>query len=532
MGGPGGFLITPEMRNSLRKTKGGEASTSFQASSSGTGHHSYSASEMRAFTLFVNNTLQGDPDLAHVLPINPDSEDIFAAAKDGVLLCKLLHAVRPDSLDMRQVSLKPRNKFEALINHRHFLAACSSLGFVVVNIGAEDLYSGEKGYLIHALLWQTVRHALLSKVNVGSHPELAKLMKDGESASDFVNLPAEENLLRWANFHLANAGYPKRLTNFGKDIADSEAYVHLLHRLSPSTCTLEALSVADPLARAEKMLQGAERLGCRQFVTPADVVGGNEKLNLAFVATLFHEHPGIAPPDESEASRSGSHQRSLEEALQARYREEEAKMRAKFAEEQQKLIAEMEREREEMRRTMRQSLEEQEQAKRKQFEEEAKRLAAERKRLEDERHRFLEEQERLRKQGEEAAEADRERQRKRQEEIDRLHREQEELERQRREQEEQERRRREEAEHAYPPTPPDILTPPPGVYPPPGYPAPGVYPPSAAGYPPGAYPPPGYPGYPGYDPNMMYGTYYQTMAPTYYQSVGYTTVPVVIRLKK
>ena len=41
------------------------------------------------------------------------------------------------------------------------------------------------------------------------------------------------------------------------------------------------------------MLQSADRLGCREFVTPKDVVKGHVKLNMAFVANLFNTHPAL-----------------------------------------------------------------------------------------------------------------------------------------------------------------------------------------------------------------------------------------------
>lgn len=48
------------------------------------------------------------------------------------------------------------------------------------------------------------------------------------------------------------------------------------------------------------MLQQADRLGCRQFVTPADVVSGNPKLNLAFVANLFNKYPALIKPENQD----------------------------------------------------------------------------------------------------------------------------------------------------------------------------------------------------------------------------------------
>jgi len=48
--------------------------------------------------------------------------------------------------------------------------------------------------------------------------------------------------------------------------------------------------------RAERMLQEAEKIECRAFVQPNDVVKGNYKLNLAFVANLFNMYPALDQP--------------------------------------------------------------------------------------------------------------------------------------------------------------------------------------------------------------------------------------------
>jgi len=48
--------------------------------------------------------------------------------------------------------------------------------------------------------------------------------------------------------------------------------------------------------RAERMLQEADKIECRAFVQPNDVVKGNYKLNLAFVANLFNKYPALDQP--------------------------------------------------------------------------------------------------------------------------------------------------------------------------------------------------------------------------------------------
>merc|ERR1711915_650702 len=54
----------------------------------------------------------------------------------------------------------------------------------------------------------------------------------------------------------------------------------------------------DLTERAEMMLEQAEKIDSRAVVTARDVVRGQEKLNLAFVANLFNNHPALDPPEE------------------------------------------------------------------------------------------------------------------------------------------------------------------------------------------------------------------------------------------
>ena len=55
---------------------------------------------------------------------------------------------------------------------------------------------------------------------------------------------------------------------------------------------------SDPDKRAEQMLNQANKIGCRKFVRPKDVVKGNQRLNLAFVAHLFNTFPALKAPED------------------------------------------------------------------------------------------------------------------------------------------------------------------------------------------------------------------------------------------
>lgn len=47
---------------------------------------SFSEQERFAFANYINSSLDKDPDCKHVLPINPNTEALFKAVADGVVL--------------------------------------------------------------------------------------------------------------------------------------------------------------------------------------------------------------------------------------------------------------------------------------------------------------------------------------------------------------------------------------------------------------------------------------------------------------
>ena len=54
-------------------------------------------------------------------------------------------------------------------------------------------------------------------------------------------------------------------------------------------------------ARAEQVLANAVRVGVTPFIKARDVASGNAKLNLAFVAQLFNDRPGLDAVEEAVA---------------------------------------------------------------------------------------------------------------------------------------------------------------------------------------------------------------------------------------
>ena len=58
--------------------------------------------------------------------------------------------------------------------------------------------------------------------------------------------------------------------------------------------------VTDLTQRAEAVLANAETIEARSFIRAKDIVSGNQKLNLAFVANLFNMYPAMDDAGEFE----------------------------------------------------------------------------------------------------------------------------------------------------------------------------------------------------------------------------------------
>lgn len=266
--------------------------------------HTINEDERTEFTRHINAILAGDPDIGHLLPFPTDTFEMFDECKDGLVLAKLINDSVPDTIDERVLNkagkkIKELNAFHMTENNNIVINSAKGIGCSVVNIGSGDIIEVRE-HLILGLIWQIIRRGLLGKIDIKLHPELYRLLEDDETLEQFLRLPPEQILLRWFNYHLRNAKWDRRVTNFSTDVKDGENYTVLLNQLVPDLCSRGPLQVQDLLQRAEQVLTNADKLGCRKFLTPTSLVAGNPKLNLAFVANLFNTCPGLDPITEEE----------------------------------------------------------------------------------------------------------------------------------------------------------------------------------------------------------------------------------------
>ncbi|KAI3457756.1 hypothetical protein Pfo_014419 [Paulownia fortunei] len=195
--------------------------------------------------------------------------------------------------DERAINTKPvLNPWERNENHTLCLNSAKAIGCTVVNIGTQDLVEA-RPHLVLGLISQIIKIQLLADLNLKKTPQLVELVEDSQVTNSYWLTP-EKVLLKWMNFHLKKAGYKKQVTNFSSDLKDGEAYAHLLNALAPEHGTTMTLDAKDPTERANLILEQAEKLDCKRYVTPKDIVEGSPNLNLAFVAQIFQHRNGLS----------------------------------------------------------------------------------------------------------------------------------------------------------------------------------------------------------------------------------------------
>uniref|UniRef100_H3A196 Lymphocyte cytosolic protein 1 n=1 Tax=Latimeria chalumnae TaxID=7897 RepID=H3A196_LATCH len=310
--------VAKTFRKAINKKEGICAIGGTSQQSSAWTLHSYSEEEKYAFVNWINKALENDPDCKHVIPMDPNTDDLFKAVGDGIVLCKMINFSVPDTIDERTINKKKLTPFTIQENLNLALNSASAIGCHVVNIGAEDLKEG-KPYLVLGLLWQVIKIGLFADIELSRNEVMFSLLLTVRPLQLIFNplhLKLKSMSIQVSSFRqnfsitLQNhSSISLILTKCSHIIEDSKAYYHLLNQVAPKgdeegippiAIDMTGLREKEDVKRAESMLVQADKLGCRQFVTAHDVVNGNSKLNLAFIANLFNKYPALQKPENQD----------------------------------------------------------------------------------------------------------------------------------------------------------------------------------------------------------------------------------------
>jgi len=132
-----------------------------------------------------------DEDCQEKIPINPDSDDLFHAFDDGLVLCKLLIKADEESVDARALNRKKNmNVYEIRENLKLGISACKGLGMKMVGVDPKD-FIDKTPHLILAVVWQVIRAVNTKAISLKDTPEIMRLAEEGEELVDLMKLPPE-----------------------------------------------------------------------------------------------------------------------------------------------------------------------------------------------------------------------------------------------------------------------------------------------------------------------------------------------------
>jgi plastin-1 len=191
------------------------------------------------------------------------------------------------------------NVYQIKENLNLAINAAKGIGCKIPGI-TSSAFIEKKHHLILALIWQLMRLVVTQSIDLQNTPELLKLCAEGEELADLMKLAPEKILVRWVNYHLAKEGLEKRIANLGGDLKDCTAYLHLLHSLDNS-CVLQDVLAGEPMERAERVVRSSiDIVRAPELLAAKDLVEGNSKLNMVFLANLFNTKHGLEELNEEE----------------------------------------------------------------------------------------------------------------------------------------------------------------------------------------------------------------------------------------
>lgn len=270
------------------------------------GTHTYPEEERAAFELHVKNSTIGNSVLYDRYYSHDDDpmadNDFFSKLADGILLCHLINVAVPGTVDLSKLNKKENlNVYQMTENVNKAITAAKSIGCQIVNVSGEDIIKGNE-IIVMGLLWQIIKIELIAPISLQDYPELGILLEKDDSLKAFAKSTPEVLMLKWLQYVLKKGHCYRRITDFSKDFCDSEAYHTILTQTHPKLKSAANRMNPDVAQRAKQVITMAKEVGVKVFLTEDDICSGNRKLNMCFLAQLFHSCEGGLVVDEKSRS--------------------------------------------------------------------------------------------------------------------------------------------------------------------------------------------------------------------------------------
>lgn len=294
--------------------------------------------EVTAYAHYINFCLAHDESLQHLLPINPFNAELLTKIKDGWIIAKFLNYAVQHTIDERALNRSPANgelsKAEVMENLTLCIESCRAINVQVNDINVTNIILPHHDPpAVISFIWRLIMTQLLLHINVSDHPELLRLLSPGQEATELLKEPPAQVLVRWINYHTANAAKKPEIAavlskhapsaNGNVSVASfldepfvQSSIVHslLLHSLVPNiadaTVIQSLLAETSLSTRVVRVLDITKRLGipeAKEFISPSVLIQRgpvSARLALAFSSIIFTLTSGLEVLSNEELNKS------------------------------------------------------------------------------------------------------------------------------------------------------------------------------------------------------------------------------------
>ncbi|KAJ3436700.1 fimbrin/plastin [Anaeramoeba flamelloides] len=301
--------------------------------------------ELEKYIEFINTTLENNPIISRILPIN--LTNLFLVIQDGELITVLLNHFFPGIINEEEILLSDRKtKEEKIKNYNLCFEAMKEIG-LEVEITDEDFLK-ENNPKIKKFLWKVIEMCLFEDM-------IYYLLNNKEIQEKYEVDPLieepKEILLKWLRFYINKSKSELEINNFGKELNDGIIYLTILKEIIDEAINYlkeekenkkmdqDLINVINVRLKEleqiyikilsnlkenelEKVLnliiEIANFLGCSEFVSQQDIQLGNERMNIAFCISLFQKSfiNAIQKDTSKKIQKLQSHLESLQNKIQ------------------------------------------------------------------------------------------------------------------------------------------------------------------------------------------------------------------------